>query len=176
MRQGIEETVTVRISRNQEVDILENWPGRVPRGAGGEARPDANPVRVEPIKVSGAMEVELVAADSGAFSIQPPGPQRQAIVGDYAEFSWFVTPLEAGRHVLRLQVSAEVPTAEGDRERKIEVKDAEIDVEVNPRYVIGRFWSENWQWVLGSPLVLGLFGWLAKRFGAMRRTPPASES
>lgn len=173
MRQGIEETVVVRISRNNEANILEGWVDS--NSVTGETRSrDGNPVRVEHIKVSGAMEVELVAADPEAFRIQPPGPLRQAIVGPYTDFSWLVTPLKRGRYVLRLQVAAEIPTAAGVKERRVEVKNADIEVEVNPGFVAKRFWSENWQWLAGSPFVVGFFGWAARRLRTRNKGSSAS--
>lgn len=167
MRQGVAEPVTVRIARGEAPDILKDWPGTrgsepPDPGAGGEG----SLVRVERIKTSGMMEVELVSADPEAFSIEPPGAQKQPIVGEHTDFQWLVTPLKAGSQTLQLRVVAEIPDPEMGPQRRVETKRAEIHVEVNTPYLVKGWMSRNWQWLLGSPIFLGFLGWLGKRFGA----------
>lgn len=156
MRQGRQEKITVRISPDPDADVTSDWPSD-PSGT-----QDSAPV-VQSMKVSDVMEVELIALTPDAFVIQPAGKQRQAIVGDEVDFSWWVLPTRAGRHKLLLRIYVLLQPPGGNPETRVESKEAEINVEVDRWFGARRFLSSNWQYLAGSPLLLLLIRWLVNR-------------
>jgi hypothetical protein len=146
MDQGQAETVSVRISPNKSAEI----------GKGFKHGP---PVLQE-IRVGPLMKAKLHGA-SDDFAVSLIGEEKKIITAPYTEWTWEVTPLTAGDKTLMVSVYAELMLPNGDKEPyEAFTGSAAIRVHIKPTYVIGRFVKENWQWLLGSPIVLGLIGWL----------------
>jgi hypothetical protein len=109
------------------------------------------------------MEAELKPAEAGTFEVLPITPTKQAVIPPYTEWTWSVRPLRAGSHRLYLSVVAIIKLSDGKSEQKALSKISEIHVEVSPGYIVRAFAAKNWQWLLGSPVVLGAVSWLLAR-------------
>lgn len=128
--------VVVRISRN----LLEN----VTEGLGKFER-----VETEQIKVSCKMNAKLDGGSS--FKILPETQEPKILQeSGYAEWTWEVTPLEEGTHVLKLTVMAMICLGKGEYEN-IENKVFEREIVVNVDQVgeIKTFFIGNAMWIAG---------------------------
>jgi hypothetical protein len=155
MTEGTPEIVRVRIARGDSIDVASNFSDRV---------------WVERLKTSAFMTAVLVA-DANDFDVKGLSSDSQALVGDFTDWVWSVTPLRDGALTLSIRVTARVRLSDGSSEtHDLLVKDTPITVRSNPRWRLSRFWNRNWQWMLGSPIVLGVLGWLGSRIAKRRRT------
>jgi hypothetical protein len=154
MKQGIEETVRVRISDDPHADLNQGF---------------ALTPTVERLKLSGAMSAYL-SGEKDDFQVVALSSADQPVAGTYADWLWLVTPLRGGTHMLHLRVTARIWLSNQHIETKdLLVKDTVISVAVRPWFVVHRFFSSNWQWIIGSPIVLGAAAWAWKRVSARRR-------
>ena len=158
MSQGKAEEVTARIALEMKTPITKGLKGKP---------------WVERLRTSGSMSAYLDGAPE-EFEILARSSTRQAIVGPYTEWVWEVTPLRPGEYNLNLRVVARIRLSNQESEEKdVIVKRARIVVVVEPPWAIKRFIVVNWQWLLGSPLVLGVLAWLiAKRKSWPRKRKP----
>jgi hypothetical protein len=148
MTQGTPEMVLVRIARGDVIDVQSGFRDRA---------------WVERVKVSGSMRVTLTG-DPDDFSIVALSSETQALVGPGSDWSWRVTPLRSGNLPLHLRVTARIHLSNGSQENyDLPVKTAQIAVRADRVWQAKAFWDRNWQWVLGSPIVLGALGWLSAR-------------
>lgn len=149
MDQGQSETVSIRISPDKSAEV----------GKGFKHGPPA----LQEIRVGPLMKAKLYGP-SEDFIITPIGEEKKIIKAPYTEWTWRVTPLTGGDKKMEVSVYAELMLPNGDHEPyEAFTGSANIFVHVNPLYVVRKFVQENWQWLLGSPILLGLIGWLWAR-------------
>jgi hypothetical protein len=150
MRQGIPENISVRIAPESEVD---------PRTlTAGLARVEE--LVIEPIRFTGAVTADLTGSPE-EFEVEELSSARQALAPPYTEWQWLVTPLRSGSTSLHLSVSAVIRLSNGDKETyDVLLKKTEIIVQVNRPWVVKRWFGAHWKWLAGTPLFLGLTGWI----------------
>lgn len=154
LRQGDSEEVRARISREPDIDLREGFESEV---------------WIERLRVSGSMAAYL-SGNPNDFEIVALSSPKQALVGSFTDWNWEVTPLSAGNKTLNLRVVATIRLSNGETETKdILVKDTQIHVEVNRAWAAKRFIQDHWQWLLGSPLLVGLITWIASRVRVSRK-------
>jgi hypothetical protein len=147
MVEGRPELIRIRISRTGTIDTDTGFRGDV---------------QVEILRTSPLMSAEILGRKED-FRIELLSSYRQAMV-DSTDWVWRVTPLNHGDLSLVLKIVVQIPIPESNEVfRDAVVKETTITVEANPQWRIAQFWGNNWQWILGSPLVLGLLAWLATR-------------
>jgi hypothetical protein len=160
MLQGVPKDVVARIAADPNAEGLTK---------GFPASP-----RIEALKVSGVMQAELKEGETGTFEINKTSDtNEQAILPPYSEWKWIVTPLQTGVHSLHLSVSVIMELPDKRTRKKVLTKEASIRVIVNPRYVARTFFENNWQWVLGSPIVLGAVAWVWAHLRRKKKKGPA---
>ncbi len=155
MDQGREERVFIRISPDEVTDLAKGF--------------KEGPPIIQPIRVGPTMRARLVYSQD-EFAVRTEG-EDTLILDKTREWSWQVTPLEAGNKTLNVRVYADLMLPNGKSEPyEAFVGSALIHVHVRPLYVVGKFLVNNWQWALGSPIVLGLFAWFWTRMKPRKRT------
>jgi hypothetical protein len=155
MREGQSEIVLVRIARGDTIDAKSGF---------------VDQAWVERLKVSGFMTAAL-NADPGEFEIVSLSSDAQALVGPSTEWTWRVTPLRDGDLSLSLRITARIRLSDGSSENHdLPVKTARISVRADRWWRTTQFWERNWQWLLGSPIVLGFLGWAGARLVKRRRS------
>ena len=106
--------------------------------------------------------------------MQALSDEQQAVVQPYTEWQWRVTPLVSGSYSLDLVVSAQLRLPDKVvASRTFPAKTAKIRVRVAPSYVVVRFISKYWQWLLGSPVVLGAVALLWRKLQREKQKAPA---
>lgn len=160
MRQGRPEYVIARLSDGLDSDLLEGL---------------EEGYHVESIKISSTMEAHLIGA-SDEFLIEPLNTIDQALLGGAKEWRWRVVALMPGQRRLFLRIVAQIRPPDDEVVRTdLLVKEAKIEVEVDRWWSAKTFVATNWQWLLGSPVVLaGFCGWLLARW--RRKARPAGFS
>jgi len=154
MRQGDTTAVIARISLGQpDLNLGRGLPSPAIQG----------------LKVSRTMVATLTAVEKDAFEIRAVSDEEQIIAPPYAEWKWDVVPLRHGDHGLHLSVRAVVRADGAEKRRDYPSQDVTIHVRVNPGYLVSSFLGSNWQWLLGSPIVLGAGAWLAARLREKKR-------
>ena len=157
MTQGRPELIRVRITQHSEIVLPEGLKNAV----------------VEEIPVSWAVTAELVEGSKNAFLIQPLSTPRQALAGEYTDWLWRVTPLQSGDLMLILKVTALLDAKDRPIEsRDVLVKEASINVHADHAWQLHRFWSETWQYLLASPLVVGTILWIVRRLRSSEKRRP----
>lgn len=119
------------------------------------------------IRVSDRMEARL----SGfMFQITAITPEIQAVSKyQQTEWRWEIHPKKEGKHELHLTLTALLDIDRHSTPRTIRTFDSVIEVNVTAKQKIGFFLKKNWQWLLGSPIVLGLMTWLVAKLRRIRR-------
>jgi len=119
------------------------------------------------IKVSDRTEARL----SGyMFQITAITPEIQAVSKyQQTECKWEIYPNKEGKHKLHLTLTALLDIDGYSTPRAIRTFDRVIEVNVTATQKIRLFFKNNWQWLLGSPIVLGLIAWFVARFRRIRR-------
>lgn len=88
-----------------------------------------------------------------------------------------MTPLTSGKRRLNLEVVAKFWLSETQTEELARVKHADIDVSVDTLYSARTFFSNHWEWflgsLLGSPFAVMLFAWVRNRIPRKPKRPPA---
>lgn len=149
MDQGQAEKMSIRISPEKSAEIGRGFKHGLPV--------------LQEIRVGPLMKATLDSSPDD-FTIRRIGEEKKIIKAPYTEWSWEVTPLSAGDKTLVVSVYAELMLPNGDKEPyEAFTGSAVIHVHTHPSYVVGKFLKENWQWLLGSPIVLGLVAWLWTR-------------
>ena len=149
MDQGQAEKVSIRISPNKSAEIAKGFKN--------------GPPALQEIRVGPLMKATLDSSPDD-FTIRRIGEEKKIIKAPYTEWTWEVTPLTAGDKTMVVSIYAELMLPNGDHEPyEAFTGSALIHVHTKPSYVIGKFVRENWQWLLGSPILLGLVGWLWAR-------------
>jgi hypothetical protein len=154
MTQGVPENVLVRISRGGAIDADSGF---------------THTAWVEAMRVSGTMTAKL-SGNPQDFEIVPLSTGTQAVV-EASDWLWRVTPLRSGALILNLTVTARISLSDSRIESRDElVKAAEITVATDYWWLTKRFVKSNWQWLLGSPVVVGgAFAWVFRRRRDKRR-------
>jgi hypothetical protein len=143
MKVGIKKRVAIRIAGAEfSGDLSKNLS-------------DSNPIKEESVRVGRFM---TVAISGPGFKVESDSPGLAAkgaqIVprGDFAEWIFYVTPQESGKH--RLSLSAAIRYKLPDREeiRNLPVMERDIDVDVNFPYVVETFVASELKWVVGGLL------------------------
>jgi hypothetical protein len=128
---------------------------------------------VESIPVAYFMKVRLVGE---TFAIVPLNSEEQLVPAEgHAEWAWDVTPTVAGTRDLYLVVTALVKAPDAQGERDLPVIERQIEVQVNPGFLLGSFIRDNREWVFPAvlvPLLAALGRWLWTR--RRRARPPAA--
>jgi hypothetical protein len=157
MDQGREEKVFVRLSREAASDISKGF--------------QEAPPMIKAIQVGSVMRAALDYSPED-FKVRRVGEETKTIESPYTEWAWKVTPLLGGDKQLNVLVYAELVLPNGNHELyEAFIGSAVIHVHTRPSYVVGKFVRENWQWLLGSPIVLGLGGWLGVRLLKSKKRP-----
>jgi hypothetical protein len=149
MTQGRKERVEVVITRS---DDLHKELGSGLRGIGEP--------QFERIDVSLRMEVKL---SGSAFEITSHSPPEQLLVPS-ARWQFDVLPCHASRQTITLNVSLRVGSKEIVGGLKgVPVLERQVNIRVNMGFATRRFVINNWQWLIGTALVLSgtLAAWLA---------------
>jgi hypothetical protein len=145
------ERVEVRISMDMAAPLAEGLKG------------PGEPV-VEPIQVSCFMKVRLVSED---FHIVAFSSEEQIVPAEgFTEWAWDVTPTKSGTRSLSLIVTALVKASEAEGEKDLPIIEREIQVKVNPGYMVSSFFVANRGWIFTAvllPVVAALGRWLWRR-------------
>jgi hypothetical protein len=150
MDQGKAERIFVRVSSQATADL----------GRGFKDGPPA----IKVIRVGPVMRASL-GFDAEDFAVRRLGDETKVVDKPYTEWAWEVTPLKAGDKTLEVSVYAKLTLPNGQAEQFEAFEgSAVVHVHTRPAYVVGKFMREYWQWLLGSPLVLGLCAWIWARF------------
>jgi hypothetical protein len=149
MDQGRPERVFVRLSAEATADLGKGWKN--------------GPPSVQAIQVGPVMRVSLDAAPED-FAVRRLGDEAKVVAPPYTEWAWEVIPLHGGDQTLQVLAYADLMLPNGKSEAyEAFAGRAVIHVHIRPLYVAATFFAANWQWALGSPVVLGLAAWLWAR-------------
>ncbi len=145
MDQGEPARIELRITRNQGDDLSG--------GLQGKGTP-----QISSVKVSSSMSAHLSGDD---FQIDSLNSEEQLIGGDtFTQWAWDVTPLGTGKHTLHLRVTARVSVDGTEGQKDLPVVERDVNIRVNPGYLIGSFLKGYWEWVVTAILVpLVGIGW-----------------
>lgn len=152
MTVGAQERITVRIGRKEAETALTNK-------LKGRGAP-----QIEEVKVGTFMSAQLYGDD---FEISSRSDKGQVIPDNgFAEWTFDVIALEAGKKSLTLQVSVRYKIGGGEETTNLPVLTKDIAVQVNHWWKAKRFMSSNWQWFAGvfGTLFSGIGGFLSKRW------------
>ena len=130
------ELVEVRITKSMAEELTRDLKGR------------GDPI-IEEINVSTSMNVRLTGIN---FDIEPQNGAAQAIESDkFTKWVFYVTPLKSGIQTLYITVYAiiSIPGYD-DKEKEYEVEDWEINVKVNPIWLL----KCNWQFIVGTLIAI----------------------
>ena len=120
-------------------------------------------VETEQIKVSYEMNVKLDGGDDFKISPEIQEPKILPKLG-FAEWTWEVTPLESGTHILELTALATINLPKGEKRIDETVFEKEIFVSVDSLREIKIFFLGGGKWVIGlfvTTLVAGLIAILS---------------
>ena len=151
MRQGKEEKVYVRITKNVNEKMLTIIKHNL-----------RSTVNVAELKVVPYMIVQLHDASNGnMLQIAPLTPAKQSLVGNgSASWAWSVMPMESGQHTLYLSVGTRFKMPKNSEETEFEpLYVRSINVQIDRMYQTKRFVFTNWQWLV-STLLAPLVGLL----------------
>jgi hypothetical protein len=153
MRVGVPEKVEARIAKEITESMTEGLEGR-------------GQVVIEPVRIDSYMRVRM---NGGGFEIvpDPKYDEEQLVTRDnYTQWAWTVTPESSGRQTLLLNVSVRTNLpGMGEKVIYSRVLEKAIDVHVHPWYSTTYFCKNNWQWLLGTLLGSGVFGFFSgKKF------------
>jgi hypothetical protein len=145
------DTVRVRISRDQAVDLSKGLPA------------EGHATEHDPIAISTSMKVQLFGEPD--FDIKPLDDTEQLITNKgFTEWSFTVVPLRSGKLPLHVRITAIVRAAGIEKTKDFPVKDEFIQVRVSPMAAVGTFVSKNWQWLWSTILVpIALWLWNRQR-------------
>jgi excisionase family DNA binding protein len=143
----------------------QNLPTPVFRGPGA-------PITATLTVVSSLMNVTL-SGDEGKFKITDNVQEQSVNKDTYTRWWWNVVPLATGVYTLSITVKAKIEIPGSPVREKInDVKDAKIQVKVNPAYSIKQFIQLNWQWLATAVIIpLGIFGWNKRKNKKEPQTP-----
>lgn len=99
----------------------------------------------------------IAKLDGGdAFSIKKRFDKPiRAIVGDFAQWEWDVTPLVSGIQKLKLYITGIIEIdGRSDRYFQFPVFEKEIMVKVNYNYKLRKFFKDHLKYVIGTVLAL----------------------
>jgi hypothetical protein len=117
-------------------------------------------VTIEHIRVERSMKASLISEDE-SFNITPLNTENQILEDEsYTEWGWIVSPLESGKHYLKLIIKIKIEIEGESSYKDIVVFDKNIEVKSNLKYGIKSWFSSYWQWLLSSiiiPLVIFLY-------------------
>ena len=145
MRQGKEEKVQVRITKNVNEKMLTMIKHNL-----------RSTVNVAELKVVPYTIVQLHDASNGnMLQIASLTPEKQSLVGNgYATWAWSVMPLESGQQTLYLSVGTRFKMPQNSEETEFEpLYVRSINVQIDRMYQTKRFVSTNWQWLITTLLV-----------------------
>ena len=119
-------------------------------------------ISVESIRVENTMSADIIS-ENGTFQIDTLSTSLQDIdKTGYTEWEWEITPLKAGNDLLKLIVRVRVKTDDGLTYKDIIVYDKTVMVKSNTKFVITRFISNYWQWLI-TTIIIPIIVWLFKR-------------
>ncbi|MBN2043745.1 MAG: hypothetical protein JW757_01895 [Anaerolineales bacterium] len=128
---------------------------------------DNRPVVVIPLKVSTVMSARLTGE---SFTIKALSAEEQIRTPDqpYTSWVWEVRPEQTGEQRLTLHLSV-IVNAEGMGDKTYTTNEVrEVEVEMNPLYLVSRFMGSNWEWV-ATGVVLPFLGWGYRKISGRRR-------
>ncbi|MGH2732549.1 MAG: hypothetical protein ACRDJG_06380 [Actinomycetota bacterium] len=165
MRIGEVERVEVNIRRALAEDLTEAVKKQLRSGLTGRGRPD-----IDRIEVTDVLEVTL--RGFRAFEIDEITPATQRLLGEeVTSWKWNVEPKQSGPHSLILCVNIQVQTPGGRDPRSNCSIERIIRVQVNRPLAIRTFLANNWQWILGTPIVGALGRETYRRWKRRRESP-----
>jgi hypothetical protein len=150
MKLGTRERIEVRIARDLTKDLT--------KGLKSRGKPQE-----EEIKVGPKMTVHLEGND--AFNIKKLfANESRAMVGDYTQWEWDVTPLKTGIQKLMLFINAKIELPKYQTNWiDFPVLEREIRIQVDYSYKIKNFLEVQWQWIIGT--IIALSGAIIAFFG-----------
>lgn len=114
------------------------------------------------ISVSTYMTVALTGNED-AFKIKQQHLNSTQIVMGTTEWSWIITPLKSGTHLLQLQVFAKITLGDEQQEKNVSVLKREIHVKTTITHTLQMFITSYWQWI-ATTLAIPLVGWLWNKY------------
>ena len=145
MRQGQEERVQVRITKNVNLKMLS----MIKRNL-------RSTVNVADLKAVPYMIVQLHDTSNGnMLQVAPLTPARQSLAGNgYATWAWSVMPLESGQQTLYLSVGTRFKMPKDSEETEFEpLYVRSINVQIDRMYQTKLFVFTNWHWLIATLLV-----------------------
>ncbi len=157
MTEGQRERIEVRIAQSDAVTLTEGL-----RGSGAP--------QIEAIAVASFMKVRLLGE---GFTITPLSSEEQVVAGaDFTQWTWDVTPTQAGDLSLTLVVTARVKLAGfSDEQKDLGIIERNIKVKVDPAYSLQAFFDANRDWIFPAvfiPVAAAGGGALWRRYAARR--------
>lgn len=125
----------------------------------GQGLPAAGGRESASIKVGESMQAVLT---SSGMKVTPFSDAVQAVGSDKTTWDWDVTALAPGQQTVHLEISAVFVVKGQPIPKKLRTYDKTIDVSVKPQSfwaLLGRFISNNWQYLLSGGIAVGLFLW-----------------
>lgn len=151
--------MTVDKTERVEVRISMDMAAPITAGLKGSGTPT-----VESIRVSSFMRARLVGE---SFAIVAFSSEEQIVPAQgFTEWAWDVTPTESGTRNLCLIVTALVKASDAEGEKDLPIIERQIEVKVNPAYMISSFFVDNRGWIFTAvllPLVAAFGRWLWQR-------------
>lgn len=133
MKVGSSSMVVLRVTKDKRNT-------KISRGLSG-ATTDA-------VRVADKMAARLEDPE-GSFNIKDMSTQEQEVeTDDYTEWTWFVIPRLSGEHGLMLLLTIKDP--DGDASKDIQVYLRHIQVSAAPWFSARTFFSNYWQFLLGT--------------------------
>ncbi len=170
MQVGVTERVEVNIRKALTEDLTEAVRKQLRSGLTGRGIPE-----IDEIEVTDALEVTLRGFQ--AFEIDEITPSTQRLLGkEVTPWKWQVEPKRSGRHSLILCVNVQVQTPDGRDPRSNCSIERFIQVQVNRPLAVRTFLANNWQWILGTPVVGALVQQIYRRWKRRKAPRNAGES
>jgi hypothetical protein len=152
MRVGISQTVSVRISRDQALEIVK------------QGMPTDSPIKSDKITIGDVMRVEL-RGEGFKVTPQQDNPDQNT-QHQNPEWLFDVLPVSSGQHKLLLRAAIRYTVPDGSGYTYETVYARSIDVKVNWWWSIQTFVGNNLIWVLGGigTTLTGILAYFLKRW------------
>jgi hypothetical protein len=145
---GVNERIETRIAKDLDCSLVNALKGR-------------GFPKIENLKISELMKVHL---SGNNFDINALNEEEQIVSKEgYTEWAWDVTPLKSGVRKLHLHVTLRIRLPFGEEKKDCPALDHDVEVKINVKYSIKKFFVKYWQWIATS-LVIPLTVWIWKLY------------
>lgn len=118
-------------------------------------------VTSETIRVSKIVTVKLSAPD---FTIVHSAPEEQAVAdAEPTEWIWVLEPKIEGKHKINISVTATVTVGNKTTKHFLNTYNKDIDITIEPRQRITRWFNNYWQWLIGT-IIFPILVWFLKDY------------